>query len=101
MTEINYSSLLREIVVDYFEQRLTRVEYLAQRRGLLDRIDHEFNGEDDSTTWPESDITENDITQPNRKGYASSSFPEMDFDTEEPMDDDISTPNDNLDSSKP
>lgn len=58
MTEINYSTLLREVVADYFEQRLTRVEYLAQRRGILDRIDHEFNGEDHSNGWPEPDITQ-------------------------------------------
>lgn len=58
MTEINYSTLLREVVADYFEQRLSRVEYLAQRRGILDRIDHEFNGEDYSNGWPEPDITQ-------------------------------------------
>lgn len=58
MTEINYSTLLREVVADYFERRLTRVEYLAQRRGILDRIDHEFNGEDRSNGWPEPDITQ-------------------------------------------
>lgn len=58
MTEINYSTLLRELVSDYFEQRLSRVEYLAQRRRILDRIDREFNGEEYSNGWPEPDITQ-------------------------------------------
>ena len=58
MTEINYSTLLREVVADYFEHRLSRVEYLAQRRGILDRIDHEFNGDSQSNGWPEPDITQ-------------------------------------------
>lgn len=55
MTEINYSSLLRELVEEYFEHRMSRVEYLAQRRALLDRIDREFNGEGISSGWPEPD----------------------------------------------
>lgn len=63
MTEINYSSLLRQLAEDYFEHRLTRVEYLAQRRDILDRIDREFNGEDDTSEWPECD-TSLDVTQP-------------------------------------
>lgn len=46
MSEINYSNLLRQIVTDYLERRTTRVEYLAQRRSLLDHIDREFNGDD-------------------------------------------------------
>lgn len=65
MTEINYSAMLRELVDEYFEHRLTRVEYLAQRRGLLDRIDHEFNGDDITSGWPESDTTQpQDLTDP-------------------------------------
>lgn len=58
MTQINYSLLIREIVTDYLEERISRVEYLAQRRSLLDRIDHEFNGEDVSSGWPEPEITQ-------------------------------------------
>lgn len=81
MTEINYSSLLREIVADYFDHRLTRVEYLAQRRGVLDRIDYEFNGETDKTQWPEPDVTENDITQPNSQGYSQADDTDFDDDT--------------------
>lgn len=46
MSEINYSQLLRQIVIDYLEHRTSRVEYAAQRRDLLDRIDREFNGDD-------------------------------------------------------
>lgn len=66
MTDINFSLLLRELVADYLEQRISRVEYLAQRRGILDRIDHEFNGEDDTSGWPEPDITQpvNTTTSP-------------------------------------
>lgn len=63
MTEINYSSLLRQVADDYFEHRLTRVEYLAQRRDILDRIDREFNGEDGTSGSSESDIN-GDVTQP-------------------------------------
>lgn len=60
MSEINYSNLLRQMVTDYLEHRMSRVEYLAQRRGLLDRIDREFNGDDQSSGWPTSDT----VTQP-------------------------------------
>ncbi len=58
MSEINYSTLLRELVMDYFERRLSRVEYLAQRRSLLDRVDHEFNGPSEESSWPEPDDTQ-------------------------------------------
>jgi hypothetical protein len=58
MTEINYSMLLREIIVDYFDQRISRVEYLAERRSILDRVDHEFNGAKDTSGWPEPDVTQ-------------------------------------------
>lgn len=60
MTEINYSLLLRQIVGEYLEQRISRVEYLSQRRGVLDRIDHELNGNDDEDAdgWLESDTTQ-------------------------------------------
>lgn len=65
MAEINYSSMLRELVDSYFEDRLSRVEYLAQRRTLLDRIDREFNGDDETNGWPESDTTQpQDPTNP-------------------------------------
>lgn len=58
MTEINYSTLLREVVADYFEQRLTRTEYVALRHQILNRIDREFNGEDENDGEEESDITQ-------------------------------------------
>lgn len=45
MTEVNYSALVRELLNEYFEHRLTRVEYLTRRRSLMDQIDREFNGD--------------------------------------------------------
>lgn len=36
---------MRQIVTDYLAHRISRVEYVAQRRVLLDRIDREFNGD--------------------------------------------------------
>lgn len=60
MSEINYSTLLRQMVTDYLEQRMSRVEYLAQRRGLLDRIDREFNGDEQASGWSTSDT----VSQP-------------------------------------
>jgi len=57
MVDINYSNLLRSLVNDYFEARISRVEYLAGRRSILDRVDHEFNGEADVTQWPDADTT--------------------------------------------
>lgn len=58
MTEINYSELLRELVDNYFDEQISRVEYVAQRRALLDRIDYEFNGDVVTSGWPESDTTQ-------------------------------------------
>lgn len=55
MSEINYSNLLRQMVTDYLEHRMSRVEYLAQRRGLLDQIDREFNGDEQASGWSTSD----------------------------------------------
>ncbi|MBC6906054.1 hypothetical protein DWB84_11350 [Saccharophagus sp. K07] len=55
MSEINYSDLMRQIVADYLDHRMSRVEYVAQRRSLLDHIDREFNGADPSFSGPESD----------------------------------------------
>ena len=63
--------MLRHLVDDYFEHRLGRVEYLAQRRSLLDRIDHEFNGDVASNGWPEPDSTQPiDITDTSVKTIA-------------------------------
>ncbi len=45
MTEVNYSALVRELLNEYFEHRITRVEYLTRRRSLMDQIDREFNGD--------------------------------------------------------
>lgn len=45
MGEINYSTLLRSLVDQYFDNQMSRVEYLAQRRNLLESIDRDFNGE--------------------------------------------------------
>ena len=44
MDTINYSALLRALVDRHFDNRIGRVEYAAQRRCLLERIDREFNG---------------------------------------------------------
>ena len=80
MTEINYSTLLREVVSDYFEKRLTRTEYLALRHQILSKIDHEFNGEDDCTEEEESDVT-----QPSGRGANfpfSKTHPHLDSDNE-------------------
>lgn len=71
MNEINYSVMLRHLVDDYFEHRLSRVEYIAQRRSLLDRIDYEFNGDLNSNGWPEPDATQPvDITDTSVKTIA-------------------------------
>lgn len=55
MSETNYSNLVRQLVADYLDQRLGRVEYLAQRRGLLDRMDRDFNGDESPSGWHASD----------------------------------------------
>jgi hypothetical protein len=55
MSELNYSTQLRELVTDYLDHRVSRVEYLASRRVLLDRIDREFNGEENPSGWSASD----------------------------------------------
>ena len=58
--------MLRQLVDEYFDHRLGRVEYLAQRRSLLDRIDHEFNGDVNTNGWHEPDFSQpNDTTSPN------------------------------------
>ena len=35
--------MLRRLVDNYFETRINRVEYLIERRNLMDQIDREFN----------------------------------------------------------
>lgn len=75
MTEINYSTMLRRLVNDYFDQRVDRVEYFTQRRDILDRIDRDFNGEGGSSRslgvkeLQDGDVTQpQDITRPNPLG---------------------------------
>jgi hypothetical protein len=59
MADINYSTLLRELITEYSEYRISRAEYLVKRRELLDGIDLEFNGDinADQTYAIEHDIT--------------------------------------------
>jgi hypothetical protein len=63
MSELNYSNLLRQLVTDYLDDRVSRVEYLASRRDLLDRIDRDFNGEASPRGWSASDTAR--FTNPN------------------------------------
>ena len=51
MSELNYSSVLRQLVSDYLDHRVSRVEYLASRRDLLDQMDRDFNGEESPRGW--------------------------------------------------
>jgi len=55
MPELNYSNLLRQLVTDYLDHRMSRVEYLASRRDLLDQMDRDFNGEESPRGWSASD----------------------------------------------
>lgn len=55
MSELNYSNLLRQLVTDYLDHRVSRVEYVASRRDLLDQIDRDFNGEESPRGWSASD----------------------------------------------
>ncbi len=69
MTEINYSALVRELLDDYFERRLSRYEYLARRRALMDRIDREFNGDTVAQHWFDDDLA-GFINQPDTTAVA-------------------------------
>jgi hypothetical protein len=44
VSDLSYSSLLRNLSADHYYRRITREEYRSQRRQILDRIDEEFNG---------------------------------------------------------
>jgi len=44
MSDLSYSSMLRNLSSDYYYHRISREEYRAQRREILDKIDEEFNG---------------------------------------------------------
>jgi len=44
MSDLSYSSMLRNLSSDYYYRRISREEYRAQRREILDKIDEEFNG---------------------------------------------------------
>lgn len=69
MTEINYSALVRELLDDYFEHRVSRFEFLAKRRALMDRIDREFNGDSAAQQWFENDLADY-INQPDTTAVA-------------------------------
>ena len=45
MSDLSYSAMLRNLAADYYYQRLSRDDYRAQRRQLLQKIDEEFNGQ--------------------------------------------------------
>lgn len=55
MSEFDYSHQLRELVTDYLDHRVSRVEYLALRRDLLDEVDRDFNGDETPSGWPASE----------------------------------------------
>lgn len=44
MTDNSFSSTLRQLSKDYYQQHLGFDDYRVQRRNLLEQIDEEFNG---------------------------------------------------------
>ncbi len=44
MSDINLSSVLRNLSDNYYNQILSRGEYLQERKKILDKIDEEYNG---------------------------------------------------------
>ena len=56
MAEMTYSTVLRNLADDYFNQRLSRQEYRARRKAIFEEIDREYNGHHKSgDVEPESD----------------------------------------------
>lgn len=41
-----YSETIKELFHDYYEGRLSTLEYRMQRRAILDQMDKEYNGFD-------------------------------------------------------
>lgn len=44
MTDISFSSTLRQLSKNYYQQHIGFEDYRAQRKIILDQIDEEFNG---------------------------------------------------------
>ncbi len=44
MSEANYSTMLRSLSKDYYQNHIGFEEYRLQRKIILDKIDEEFNG---------------------------------------------------------
>ena len=44
MVDANYTKKLQSLSFDYYNQLISREEYLAQRKEILDSLDAEYNG---------------------------------------------------------
>jgi len=44
MSDISYSTKLRELSKDYYQNHIQLDEYRSRRKIILDKIDEEFNG---------------------------------------------------------
>ncbi|MCW9048174.1 MAG: hypothetical protein OQK46_08870 [Gammaproteobacteria bacterium] len=44
MSDISYSTKLRELSKDYYQNHIRLDEYRSQRKLIIDKIDEEFNG---------------------------------------------------------
>ena len=48
MSDLSYSALIRDLSKHYYYRQIARQDYRHQRRELLERIDEEYNGRNNS-----------------------------------------------------
>ncbi|HEY9052477.1 MAG TPA: hypothetical protein VIQ03_13080 [Gammaproteobacteria bacterium] len=58
MNDLSYSTMVRNLSRDYYNQIISKEDYRNQRRILLDKIDEEYNGR--KIIKPEQEDNEND-----------------------------------------
>ena len=60
MSDISYSTKLRDLSKDYYQNHIRLDEYRSKRKFIIDKIDEEFNGRKAEGAALDSDINTSD-----------------------------------------
>ncbi|RDH83832.1 MAG: hypothetical protein DIZ80_06770 [endosymbiont of Galathealinum brachiosum] len=62
MSDISYSTKLRDLSKDYYQNHIRLDEYRSRRKLIIDKIDEEFNGRKTESSGLDSDVESHDDT---------------------------------------